>query len=160
MSGHSVQKNKGAITERQAVLSDLDMLATLFDAYRQFYGRTSEVGAARTFLLARFNHAESTIFIAFDGVTPVGFTQLYPSFSSISLARIFILNDLYVAAHARRKSVASKLMSAAVEYARCHGAARVSLSTATSNETAQALYQSAGWKRDEQFLVYHLNLST
>lgn len=149
-----------SITVRQAILSDLEVLVPLFDTYRQFYGRTSDVRAARAFLLARFDHGESILFIAFEGSTPIGFTQLYPGFSSISLARIFILNDLYVDAHARRKGVAAKLMSAAVEFARALGAVRVSLSTATTNETAQALYQSAGWKRDEQFLVYHINLST
>lgn len=149
-----------SITVRQAILSDLDALVSLFDAYRQFYGRTSDVRAARAFLLARFDHGESILFIAFENGMPVGFTQLYPGFSSISLARTFILNDLYVDEHARRKGVAAKLMSAAVDFARALGAVRVSLSTATTNETAQALYQSAGWKRDEQFLVYHINLST
>lgn len=144
-----------SITVRQAVLSDLEALAPLFDGYRQFYGRASDVHAVREFLLARFNHGESALFIAFEGSAPIGFTQLYPSFSSVSLARIFVLNDLFVHEHARRKGVASKLMSAAVEFASSLGAVRISLSTATTNETAQALYQSAGWKRDEQFFVYH-----
>lgn len=143
------------LTVRQATLSDLEALVPLFDDYRQFYGRTSDVQAARGFLKARFNHGESTLFIAFEGNTPVGFSQLYPSFSSASLARTFVLNDLFVVEFARRKGVASKLMSAAVEFASVLGAVRISLSTATNNETAQALYQSAGWKRDEQFLVYH-----
>ena len=142
-------------TIRQALLSDLEALASLFDGYRQFYGRASDIHAAREFLLARFNHGESVVFIALEGNNPVGFTQLYPSFSSVSLARIFVLNDLFVDERARRKGVASKLMSAAVEFASALGAVRVSLSTATTNETGQALYQSAGWKRDEQFFVYH-----
>ena len=98
------------ITVRQAVLTDLEALVPLFDGYRQFYGRASDPDAARKFLMARFNHHESVLFIAHDGDTPVGFTQLYPSFSSVSLARVFILNDLYVHEHARRKGVASKLM--------------------------------------------------
>ena len=143
------------ITIRQAVLSDLEALVPLFDGYRQFYGRASDLSTAREFLLARFNHGESVLFIAHEGNTPVGFTQLYPSFSSVSLARVFVLNDLFVDEQARRKGVASKLMSAATDFAKSLGAVRVSLSTATSNETAQALYQSAGWKRDEQFFVYH-----
>jgi len=144
------------ITVRQAVLSDLDALAPLFDSYRQFYGRSSDLSAAREFLLTRFNHGESAVFIAHEGNKPVGFAQLYPSFSSVSLARIFVLNDLFVDEHARRKGVASTLMSAAVDYASSLGAIRVSLSTATTNEAAQRLYQSAGWKRDEQFFVYHV----
>lgn len=143
------------IIVRQAVLSDIEALVPLFDHYRQFYGRPSDIPAVREFLLARFNHGESVLFIAHEGNIPVGFTQLYPSFSSVSLARVFVLNDLFVHEQARRKGVASKLMSAATEFANSLGAVRVSLSTATTNQTAQALYQSAGWKRDEQFFVYH-----
>jgi ribosomal protein S18 acetylase RimI-like enzyme len=143
------------ITVRQAVLSDVEGLVPLFDCYRQFYGRPSDGPAVKEFLLARFNHGESVLFIAHEKGVPVGFTQLYPSFSSVSLARIYVLNDLFVHEQARRKGVASKLMSAAIEYARSLGAVRVSLSTATTNETAQILYQLAGWKRDEQFISYN-----
>lgn len=143
------------ITVRQAILSDLDALALLFDSYRQFYGRVSDLDAATDFLQARFNHGESILFIAHEGSKAVGFIQLYPSFSSVSLARIFVLNDLFVYEHARRKGVASKLMTAAVDYASSMDAVRVSLSTAIANEAAQRLYQHAGWKRDEQFFVYH-----
>lgn len=150
-----LSENMSTVTVRQAVLSDLAALVPLFDGYRQFYGRPSDVRAVKEYLLARFNHGESVLFIAHESNTPIGFTQLYPSFSSVSLARTFVLNDLFVHEQARRKGVASRLMSAAVEFASTLGAVRVSLSTATTNETAQALYQSAGWKRDEQFFVYH-----
>lgn len=143
------------ITVRQAVLSDIEALTPLFDAYRQFYGRPSDIAAAQEFLLERFNHEESVLFIAQEGDNPVGFTQLYPSFSSVSLARTFILNDLFVHEKARNKGVATNLISTATEFAKSKGAVRVSLSTATNNEIAQALYQSTGWKRDEQFYVYH-----
>ena len=142
-------------TIRQAVLSDIEALVPLFDDYRQFYGRPSDRDAAREFLLARFNHGESVLFIAHDSNLPVGFAQLYPSFSSAALARTFILNDLFVSVHDRRKGVGSLLLAAAIEFAKPLGAIRLSLSTATTNEIAQALYQCAGWKRDEQFLVYH-----
>ncbi|WP_442497907.1 GNAT family N-acetyltransferase [Methylobacter sp. sgz302048] len=143
------------ITIRQAVASDIDALAPLFDSYRQFYGRESDIRAAREFLLARFNHGESAVFIAHDANVPIGFAQLYPSFSSVSLAGTFVLNDLFVRESSRRKGVASLLLAAAVEFGKSSAAARLSLSTAISNETAQALYQSAGWRRDEQFFVYH-----
>jgi GNAT superfamily N-acetyltransferase len=143
------------ITTRQAVLSDINVLAPLFDGYRQFYGRASDILAAREFLLERFNHGESVIFLVLEGDVPLGFTQLYPSFSSVSMARVFVLNDLFVIERARRRGVASKLLTAATEFAKEVGAVRVSLSTATTNETAQTLYQSSGWKRDEQFFVYH-----
>jgi GNAT superfamily N-acetyltransferase len=139
---------------RQATIHDLEQLVPLFDKYRQFYGLTSDVAAAREFLSARFTHKESTVFIAHENERLVGFTQLFPSFSSLSLGRIFILNDLFVHEQARRKGVASTLMSAAVKFASTLGAVRLSLSTAITNDAAQALYHSAGWKRDDQFFVY------
>ena len=147
-----------AITVRQAVLSDIEALVPLFDGYRQFYGRTSDLGAAREFLLARFNYGESVLFIAYESNLPVGFTQLYPSFSSAALARTFVLNDIFVSEHVRRKGVGSLLLAAAIEFAESVGAVRLSLSTATTNETAQRLYQSSGWQRDEQFLVYYYTI--
>ena len=145
---------------RQATMLDLEQLAPLFDRYRQFYGRASDVGAARNFLSARFTNKESILLIAHEDERSIGFTQLYPSFSSVSLARIFILNDLFVHEQARRKGVASALMSAAVKFASTLGAVRLSLSTAITNDAAQALYHSAGWKRDDQFFVYHLAITT
>ena len=84
------------VAVRQAVLSDLEALVLLFDDYRQFYGRASDVHAARDFLLARFNHGESVLFIALEGSNPVGFTQLYPTFSSVTLARIVVLYAFFV----------------------------------------------------------------
>lgn len=145
-----------AYVVRQATICDLEQLVPLFDGYRQFYGRASDLLAARAFLQARFSNDESTVFIAYEDDRAIGFTQLYPSFSSISLARIFILNDLFVHEQARRKGVASALMSAAVKFAAAIGADRLSLSTAVTNHAAQALYHSAGWTRDDQFLVYDL----
>ncbi len=98
-----LSKHMSAITVRQAVLSDLEALVPLFDNYRQFYGRTSDVAATREFLSARFNHGESVLSMAHEADSPAGFVQLYPSFSSVSLARIFILNDIFVPEHCRKK---------------------------------------------------------
>ncbi|HEY0721290.1 MAG TPA: GNAT family N-acetyltransferase [Gammaproteobacteria bacterium] len=148
------------ITVRQAALSDMEALVPLFDGYRQFYGRPSDLSAAREFLLARFDHGESVLFLAHHEEQPVGFAQLYPSFSSVSLARTYVLNDLFVQEAARRKGVASKLMFSTIEFARAVGAIRVTLSTAVGNHAAQALYQAIGWKRDEQFFVYHYAIPT
>ncbi len=122
----------------------------LLDGYRQFYGRDSDVAAAKKFLLDRFNHGESVLFIAHEGSNPIGFTQLYPSFSSVSLERIYILNDLFVNELGRRKGVGS-LLSAAVDFARTVGAIRLGLSTAITNTSAQALYEAEGWERDDDF---------
>ncbi len=145
---------------RQAVFADLDALAALLDAYRQFYGRAGDLSAAHEFLRARFEHGESVLFIAYEDGVPVGFTQIYPSFSSASLARTFILNDLFVAECARRKGIGSKLLAAAADFAKSVGAIRLTLSTAITNSTAQALYESSGWSRDQQFYVYHCSLQS
>src|SRR5580658_6425963 len=100
------------IVVRQAAVSDLELLVPMFDAYRQFYRRPSDPALARRFLLERFQHNESVIFLAVrqDG-SAIGFTQLFPSFSSVSAARILILNDLYVRPEARRKGVGYLLLA-------------------------------------------------
>ncbi len=145
-------------TVRQAVLADLDLLAPMLDQYRQFYQRPSDLAAARSFLLDRFNHGESVLFIAQDGDTVLGVTQMYPSFSSVSLQRTFVFNDLFVAEAGRRRGVGQALIAAAASYATALGARFLSLSTATTNVGAQALYQSTGWRREETFVGYTLML--
>jgi len=144
---------------RQATILDLDTLAPLFDGYRQFYGQPADLARARHFLAERFHHHESLILLALDEHDAgLGFTQLYPLFSSVRTVRTWLLNDLFVAAHARRQGVAAGLLGAAVEHARALGAASLSLSTALDNAPAQALYESLGWQRDHQFCEYSLTL--
>jgi GNAT superfamily N-acetyltransferase len=123
--------------------------------YRQFYGKESNQNEVLKFLLSRFSHGESTIFIAYINNNPVGFAQLYPSFSSVSLKRTFILNDLYVVSEARGVGVAGALLESATSYAKALGAVRLSLTTAITNTVAQKVYEINGWERDNQFLVYH-----
>lgn len=143
------------VTVRQAVLADLDALTVLFDQYRQFQAQPADPSGCRAFLAARFNHGESVIFLASTDQQPVGFAQLYPSFSSTALARVFILNDLFVAAAGRRSGAASALLSAVEQYAWSFGACRVSLNVAQANGSAQALYEARNWVRDREFFMYH-----
>lgn len=145
------------IAVRQATIFDLDLVIPLFDAYRQFYRQPSDPGLARRFLLERFQHNESIIFLAVEqGGSAVGFTQLFPSFSSASAARILILNDLFVVAGARRKSVGSLLLGAAARFGKEAGVVRLTLSTEVTNEAAQALYEKEGWVRQNEFYTYNL----
>lgn len=148
-------QNMSDITVRQATFSDLQELAELFDKYRVFQGKASDLSAARAFLRARFDHGESVVFIAHEHSAPLGFAQLFPSYSSISLARVFILNDLFVNENGRRKGVASRLLAAVEHYAWSHGAARVTLNVARDNGPGQTLYESQGWSQDAQFFMYH-----
>jgi GNAT superfamily N-acetyltransferase len=144
---------------RQATIHDLDALVPLFDGYRQFYGKPSDPEGARAFLAARFAHHQSVILLASDGQgAGLGFTQLYPLFSSVRMVRTYLLNDMFVAAHARRHGVASALLREAAAHARALGAASLSLSTALDNAPAQALYESLGWQRDREFCEYTLTL--
>jgi ribosomal protein S18 acetylase RimI-like enzyme len=146
---------KTPFTVRQAVLADLDLLAPLLDLYRQFYKRPSDLAAAYEFLKSRFDHGESVLFIAHEGKMAIGFTQMYPTFSSVSLARTFVFNDLFVAEQGRRRGVGKALVESASNYARSLGALALTLSTAKNNESAQALYQSTGWVREETFIEYN-----
>jgi GNAT superfamily N-acetyltransferase len=145
------------LTVREASISDLDILAPLFDRYRQFYRKPADLNIARRFLRERLENSESTIFLALlpDGAA-AGFTQLYPSFSSASAARIFILNDLFVEQQFRRMGVGAALLAAARDFAMRAGAVRLTLSTEVTNESAQALYESCGWTRQTDFYVYGL----
>jgi ribosomal protein S18 acetylase RimI-like enzyme len=146
-------------TIRQATAADTDLVAPLFDAYRQFYGKPTDLELARRFIGERLARGDSTIFLAIDDAgAACGFTQLYPSFSSVSAARIYVLNDLYVAAEARGAGAGRALLDAAAAFGRQQGALRLSLSTARTNTTAQALYASHGWVRDESFYEYSLKL--
>jgi GNAT superfamily N-acetyltransferase len=148
------------VTVRQATVLDLDLLVPLFDAYRQFYRKPSDPSLARRFLLERLQHSESTVFLAMrqDG-SALGFTQLFPSFSSASAARILILNDLFVLQKARRKKVGSLLLASAARFAQAVGAVRLTLSTEVTNQAAQALYEGEGWKRQTDFHVYNLAIN-
>jgi len=143
---------------RRATLDDVEAIAALFDAYRQFYRREPDLDSARAFIRNRLARDESVVFLAVDSAAPVGFTQLYPSFTSAGMARIFILNDLFVMPQVRGRGIATALLRRAAEFATGEGAVRLTLSTATDNRTAQAVYERAGWKRDDAFLVYQLAL--
>lgn len=144
---------------RVATVHDLDVVAPLFDAYRQFYRQAPDAQRAREFLFERFAHHESVVLLAeIDGGAAIGFTQLYPLFSSVRAVRTYLLNDLYVAADARRGGAARRLLEAAADFARASGAASLSLTTAIDNRPAQRLYESLGWVRDAGFCEYSLAL--
>lgn len=152
-------EDEDAVHIRQATVSDIDLVAPLLDAYRQFYGQPADVARARAFLRERFAHHESIVFVAVDvGGTASGFTQLYPLFSTVRTTRTYLLNDLFVAPAARRRRVGAMLLGAAADFARANGASALSLQTAVDNASAQALYASLGWKRDDAFCEYTLSL--
>ncbi len=145
------------ITIARAERKDLDELAPLFDGYRQFYAQRSDLAAARAFLRDRIERDESVIYVAYaDGGEAAGFTQLYPSFSSVSLKPLWVLNDLFVRSDIRRGGVGRALLERARQHAVETGAKGLILNTAVTNKAAQTLYESCGWHREDEFLQYNL----
>jgi ribosomal protein S18 acetylase RimI-like enzyme len=136
----------------------VDLVAPLFDAYRQFYGQTPDLESARQFLFERLQRGESVLFAVIEKGEALGFTQLYPSFSSVSMKTIWILNDLFVVERARRLGIGSRLLMAARHHAVRTGSARLVLATAVDNTAAQALYERQGWQKDTVFLHYKFEL--
>lgn len=156
------------ITTRQAIISDNEQIAVLFDCYRQFYHQAPDILLAKTFITERIKNHESVIFVAEtltensaenDAKQLIGFCQIYPGFCSVAAAKIGVLYDLFVVESARKLGAGRALMLAAHEYAKENGMARLDLTTAKDNVTAQALYESLGWERDEVFYTYSKNLT-
>jgi GNAT superfamily N-acetyltransferase len=124
-----MRTTQGSVEVRRATVEDVDLVAPLFDAYRQFYRQASDLEGARRSLKERLVLDQSVILLAFEHGAAAGFTQLYPSFSSGAMARIFVLNDLFVAPEVRGRGVGAALLGAAAEYGRREGAVRLVLST-------------------------------
>jgi ribosomal protein S18 acetylase RimI-like enzyme len=146
----------------KATLEHLDLLAPLFVKYREFYGELPYPDSSRDFLEKRLTRDESVIYLAMpidDDKKVLGFCQLYPSYSSLSLKRVWILNDIYVAEDARRQLVADHLMRAAKKMAKDTQAVRMRVSTSANNEVAQKVYESIGFREDTQFKNYVLPIN-
>ena len=145
---------------REAALPDLKGVASLFDAYRQFYSCEPALESAEAWLSTNFTDRRSTVFVAEDeAANLVGFTQLYPALCSVDLVRYFVLYDLYVDQGARRQGLGRGLMAAAEQHARSLGMARLDLETAKDNAAAQSLYHRLGFVRDDLFHKYSLELA-
>ena len=143
----------------RATVADVAELTGLVEQYRAFYKQ--EVNAkTESNLHDRLANSEAIVFIAryvedFN-VRPVGFTMIYPTFSTVSLSNIWLLNDLFVDESVRGQHIATQLMDAAEQAARDAGATRLFLRTAHDNSKAQALYEGRGWAQDTVFRRYDL----
>ena len=141
---------------RKANSTDLSQLSELFDGYRQFYQQSSDLTAARQFIAARLKNNESVIFVVESAGKLFGFTQLYPSFSSVSMQRLWVLNDLFVAGNARKQGVAAKLMAAAKNFASETDSKGLILETDLDNLAAQKLYDKLGYQLQNSTRHYFL----
>jgi len=146
---------------------DIDLVAGLFDRYRVFYQQPSDLDLARKYLGLRLENDESVVFVALakkgDMSIPVGFTQLYPHYSSIRAVKNWILNDLYVETPYRGMGIGAALIRKVMDFAKGEGAVFVELATATDNYAGQHLYEKMGFIKqppDPEFFNYRLTLKT
>ncbi|MXV50041.1 GNAT family N-acetyltransferase [Pedobacter sp. HMF7647] len=145
---------------------EADLVVDLFDQYRVFYKQPSDKKLAKQFIKTRLQHNESIIFVALavneDGTKrPVGFTQLYPMYSSRFAVKNWILNDFFVQEEYRKAGIGRSLLNTSIKFARDHGASIVKIETAVDNFKAQSLYEATGFEKQgasTEFLTYHINV--
>ncbi|MEL6495400.1 MAG: GNAT family N-acetyltransferase [Cyanobacteria bacterium J06623_7] len=142
----------------RATIDRLDDIAFLFDLYREFYHQTSDVTAAKKFIRERLQLQDAVIFLGTERGRPIGYTQLFPSWSSVLMGQVWILNDLFVLESSRNQGVARALMNRVADYERSTEAIRIILATEATNKIGQNLYESLGYQRLDSFYHHMLNL--
>ncbi|RAS88643.1 GNAT family N-acetyltransferase [Priestia endophytica] len=142
----------------EACVTDYKKVAVLFNEYRVFYKQKSDIKAAERFIYERLHNKESVIFLALEEAEAVGFAQLYPSFTSIGIKRIIILNDLYVTEKTRGSGVGAALLQKVKEYGKQEEIDSIVLQTAKDNARAQHLYEKLGYQKDDHYFYYSLSL--
>ncbi|MEO8173960.1 MAG: GNAT family N-acetyltransferase [Sediminibacterium sp.] len=144
---------------RKAISSDIGLLSSLFDQYRIFYKQSSDIPGARQFITDRIQQNDSVILVAFRDGKMIGFTQLYPIFSSVGMKRAWLLNDMFVSEDARGSGAADALLKAAQDMGAETSSRWLMLQTATDNHPAQKVYERNGWKKDEDYFVYNYKIT-
>lgn len=145
---------------------ETDLVTDLFDKYRIFYKQPSDMAVAKKFIRSRLDNKESIIFVALatinDRKLPIGFTQLYPAYSSVRAIKYWILNDLYVEPDHRKQGIGEKLIKTVLDFAKADNVHIVELSTAVDNYTAQTLYENMNFEKqqaDAGYITYRIKLS-
>jgi GNAT superfamily N-acetyltransferase len=142
----------------QATIEQLNDVAFLFNQYRIFYRQPADLDSAQKFIRDRLQKQDAVIFLAMENDHPVGYTQLFPSWSSVSMQRVWILNDLFVLAEKRNQGIAKALMNKARDHAKSTNAVRLILATEVTNTSGQSLYESMGYSRFNDFYHYVLKI--
>lgn len=142
----------------QATELHLNEVAVLFDAYRSYYDQAPDFKGALAFITDRITKHDSEIFVVLEGDEIVGFTQLYPIFTSVGMKRGWLLNDLYVLDEHRGKGAGKALIDAAAAHGKKTDAAWLMLQTYVANTTAQALYEKEGFIKDTNSYYYYKTL--
>jgi GNAT superfamily N-acetyltransferase len=142
----------------QATIEQLNDVAFLFNQYRIFYRQPADLDSAQKFIRERLQQQDAVILLAMENDHPVGYTQLFPSWSSVSMQRVWILNDLFVLAEKRNQGIAKALMNKAKDHAKSTNAVRLILATEATNTIGQHLYESMGYRQFDDFYHYVLKI--
>ncbi|MEH6992507.1 GNAT family N-acetyltransferase [Neobacillus drentensis] len=145
-------------TIRQATIQDLQRIVPIFDAYREYFGQIKDPEMVEEFLFDRFEHLESVIFIAEQQGEVIGFAQLYPVFSSLTLQRVWLLNDFYIAEEFRGSGVGTQLFTTVKEFTLLTKSKGIELSVEHTNKKAWSFWEKQGFKQDEEFRYYFFKL--
>ena len=141
---------------KKAISEDANKIGEVFNLYRQFYKKKSDVEISKKYIQERLDNNEADIFFFESDSHCVGFVQLYTTFDSLELSKKIVLYDLYVKSEFRNKGLGKKLMFAALEFAKENNVSGIELSTSKNNTTAQGLYEKLGYEQDEDFYNYYL----
>ncbi|NMR35159.1 GNAT family N-acetyltransferase [Chryseobacterium aquaticum] len=139
---------------RKVTIQDLSQLAKLFDQYRVFYHKESDILSAENFLKERIEKKDSEIYVAESEGVLVGFVQLYPLFSSTRMKKYWLLNDLFVNENHRGKGFSKELIEAAKEVCKSSDACGILLETGKSNDIGNQLYPSCGFELYDEVNFY------
>ena len=143
---------------KEATVEDSEKIGEVFDLYRQFYKKNPDKIISIEYIKQRLTNKESTIFFVEEDNVCIGIVQLYVTFDSLELSKKIILYDLFVRSEYRKKGIGAMLMDASKDFAENNGITGIELSTAISNGTAQRLYESLGYERDNEFYNYYLSI--
>jgi len=143
---------------KEATVEDSEKIGEVFDLYRQFYKKDPDKIISIEYIKQRLTNKESTIFFVEEDNICIGIVQLYVTFDSLELSKKIILYDLFVRPEYRKKGIGAMLMDASKDFAENNGISGIELSTAISNGTAQRLYESLGYERDNEFYNYYLSI--
>ena len=142
---------------KEATVEDSEKIGEVFDLYRQFYKKDPDKIISIEYIKQRLTNKESTIFFVEEDNVCIGIVQLYVTFDSLELSKKIILYDLFVRSEYRKKGIGAMLMDASKDFAENNDITGIELSTAISNGTAQRLYESLGYERDNEFYNYYLS---
>lgn len=143
---------------RQATIEDLPKLVPIFDSYREYFKHPKDPSKVESFLYEKFEHLESVIFVAEQEREVIGFAQLYPIFSSLSLQRVWLLNDFYISEKYRNRGIGKQLFAKVKEFTLLTKSKGIELSVEHSNKEAWHFWERQGFRIDNEFRYYFYKL--